>query len=98
MRVSHTAALVFLLAISSAAPAAFAAPSRTTAHAVPQRAAERAAVPGLRGWLVRLWSADGCRIDPLGRCSQGSSATPPRTLTVDEGCGMDPLGCRAAQR
>lgn len=92
MRVSRTTVLVLLLATSSTAPAAFAVPSRSTAHAVPPRAAERAAVPDLRGWLVRLWSAAGCAIDPWGRCSQGSDATAPRALKASEGCAIDPWG------
>jgi hypothetical protein len=92
MRVSRTAALVLLLATSPTVPAAFAAPSRTTAHAVSERTAERAAFSNLRSWLVRLWSAEGCAIDPWGRCSQGSDTTTPRVLKASEGCAIDPLG------
>ncbi|HEV7507221.1 MAG TPA: hypothetical protein VGS07_20190 [Thermoanaerobaculia bacterium] len=40
--------------------------------------------------LTRLWSKEGCRIDPSGRCA------PLSTPTSDTGCRIDPDGlCRS---
>jgi hypothetical protein len=44
-----------------------------------------------RSWsfLQSLWAAEGCDIDPDGRCLK--RATPPRPNT-DSGCDIDPNG------
>jgi hypothetical protein len=45
-----------------------------------------------RSWsfLKGLWSEEGCRIDPDGRCLTGAPQAPqPRT---DTGCMIDPSG------
>jgi hypothetical protein len=37
--------------------------------------------------LSGLWSKEGCRIDPWGRCATNTAPS------TDAGCGIDPLGC-----
>ncbi|HSK75315.1 MAG TPA: hypothetical protein VLQ45_02570 [Thermoanaerobaculia bacterium] len=39
----------------------------------------------LESFLAGLWSKEGCRVDPLGRCEPVAPAT-------DAGCRLDPLG------
>ena len=39
-------------------------------------------------YLTRAWAANGCIIDPDGRCLPTSSAT----AEADNGCGIDPDG------
>ncbi|HEV7518295.1 MAG TPA: hypothetical protein VGR07_18515 [Thermoanaerobaculia bacterium] len=65
------------------------------AAAAPRSEAPKAAIPApldllSRTWglLKSLWSAEGCGIDPDGRCVT-RTAPQPRT---DTGCGIDPDG------
>ncbi len=84
----HRKTLLLLLCSILAAPWATAAPQRS--H--PQQAIQSIAPAPLdllgRSWsfLKRLWSEEGCGIDPGGRCL---TSTQPRT---DTGCGIDPDG------
>jgi len=44
--------------------------------------------------LVDLWGAEGCHIDPYGRCSAGPG-TQAAQVSRDKGCIIDPYGaCR----
>jgi hypothetical protein len=38
--------------------------------------------------LARIWTKEGCRIDPHGGCLPESTVVP----SSDEGCGIDPHG------
>ncbi len=44
-----------------------------------------------RAWsfLRKVWSKEGCHIDPNGLCSAGTDQSPAQTK---EGCDIDPLG------
>ena len=63
------------------------------AAAAPRQEAPKASSPApldllSRTWglLKSLWSAEGCGIDPDGRCRQAPQPT------TDTGCGIDPSG------
>ena len=45
----------------------------------------------LWSYFTNLWSEEGCRIDPDGRCSPHSFAPAP-TDHMDSGCRIDPDG------
>jgi hypothetical protein len=87
----------------------------TPVFAEPRAAAATAAEDGifqsLWSFMIRLWSDEGCTMDPLGRCQQDAptsdagcvidplgGACQNATPTVDEGCVIDPLGrCATTQ-
>jgi hypothetical protein len=51
-----------------------------------------------RAWslLASLWGAEGCNIDPDGRCRAGAAQPVPPRVHTDTGCNIDPDGrCRA---
>jgi len=52
--------------------------------------------------LTGTWSKNGCHIDPLGRCVNGTEGKgapgPESTTNSDEGCHIDPLGGCAGDR
>jgi hypothetical protein len=77
--------LAFALAAVLLVPGASAAGHRTPRIAV--RASQNVLMP-LWSFLSRLWTKEGCGLDPSGRC-----ATTP--VTTDEGCGLDPHGACA---
>jgi len=70
------------------------------AAAAPRSEAPKGAIPApldllSRTWglLKSLWSAEGCGIDPSGRCITGTTqGLQPRSLWSAEGCGIDPDG------
>ncbi len=78
--------LLLLLCAVLAAPWATAAPRRPQPPQTVQAIAPAPFDLLGRSWsfLKSLWSADGCFLDPLGRCVVKQ--------TVDDGCGIDPLG------
>src|SRR5436305_13223350 len=77
--------IVLLLGLSLLATSGFAAEPRSAALEVPQRSAWLdTLVQSFQGFLKNIWSADGCFLDPLGRCA-------PKP-TIDDGCRLDPLG------
>jgi len=91
MRVLRPAASVLLLTLTLGAPCLAAA--RSTAPAAAPRVAERGdLLVELRTFLVSLWNAAGCEIDPWGRCAPGTQTVPPRVPAADAGCQIDPLG------
>jgi hypothetical protein len=46
------------------------------------------------GWLVSLWDAVGCSIDPSGGCIPAGAPSEPVELDFgDVGCSIDPSGC-----
>lgn len=102
MRVLRAATLVFLVAMPLGAPRAFAASARATAQPAHQEAAERQGLlQHLRGFLVSLWSPEGCRLDPLGLNSclpTTGNAAPRQPPIAAEGCALDPLGGCPARR
>ncbi|HEX7181573.1 MAG TPA: hypothetical protein VF756_06995 [Thermoanaerobaculia bacterium] len=53
----------------------------------PGREAASQGLAGLWGWLTRLWTDNGCGIDPNG-CAEDQG---------DNGCGIDPGGCAGTQ-
>ncbi|MEA2694007.1 MAG: hypothetical protein QOJ16_3394 [Acidobacteriota bacterium] len=83
----------FALTLALAAPLSAAAPhasSRAPKGAQPA-AAPASLLSTWTDWLLHLWAAEGCIIDPDGRCR-----TAPR---ADAGCIIDPDGrCRTAPR
>ncbi|MDP9119964.1 MAG: hypothetical protein M3O15_01110 [Acidobacteriota bacterium] len=84
---------VLLLALTLGTPLSFASPARATAPAARERAAARGhLLHQLQSFLVGLWSAAGCEIDPLGHCRQGATAAAPQSPSLDEGCRIDPWG------
>ena len=87
MRVVRTTAVVLLLALTVAQEAS-ASPPRTM---TPAPAGRGDLLQQIRGFLVSLWSPEGCGMEPLGRCL----ANP--TPATAAGCGMDPWGrCRTS--
>jgi hypothetical protein len=91
MRDLRPTASVLLLALSLGAPGL--ASARSTVPAASPRVAEQGdLLVGLRAFLVNLWKAAGCRIDPWGRCAPGAQATPPKIPTANAGCELDPFG------
>jgi hypothetical protein len=90
MRALRPAASVLLLTLTLGAPCL--AVARPTAHAA-LRVAERGdLLVHLRAFLVSLWNAAGCELDPLGRCAPGTQAASPKFPTADAGCELDPFG------
>jgi len=89
MRILRPAAGVLLLGLTLGASTGFAA---TTPAARQGAAARVVLLDQLRGFLVSLWSAAGCEMDPLGRCLPGKTTTQPHSLTAPAGCRIDPLG------
>ncbi len=84
---------VLLLALTLGTPVGFASPARATASTAPQKTAARGDLrQQLRGFLVGLWSAAGCELDPWGRCLKGATATAPQPPSLDAGCMADPWG------
>lgn len=95
--------IVLLLSLTLLATSGFAAEPRTAIRPTPPRSAwVDTLAQSFRGFVRSLWSADGCFIDPLGRCvvkqtaddgcridPLGHCVTQP---TTDNGCGLDPLG------
>ena len=84
--------LLLLLAVL-AAPWASAAGRLTT---IPWPAVASAPTPfdvlsSAWRFLTRLWSEEGCRIDPSGACVPGSAQPLPAPRT-GEGCRIDPNG------
>ena len=73
MRMLRRTAVLALLSLLLAAPWASAEPAAK-------------ATGGFWSFLVRIWIAEGCIMDPLG-C--------PAQTSTDEGCRLDPLGCPA---
>ncbi len=47
-----------------------------------------------RAWsfLRSLWSEEGCRLDPSGRCLTGATQVPRPGTDSDTGCRIDPSG------
>jgi hypothetical protein len=92
MRIFRPAVGVLLLALTLAAPGAFASPARATVSA-PKGGADRGnLLDPLRAFLVRLWKPEGCRLDPWGRCLQGARTAVPRPPAPEAGCEFDPWG------
>src|SRR5436305_11592665 len=82
--------IVLLLSLCFLTTSGFAAESRTAVGPETLRSAWADTLArSFRGFLRSLWGADGCGLDPLGRC-----ATQP---TTDNGCRLDPLGRCATQ-
>jgi len=83
--------ILLLLSLSSMATSGFAAVPRSAGRPVPPRSTWVGTLTqSFGGFLKSLWSADGCFIDPLGRCRNQP--------TADDGCRIDPLGrCIQAQ-
>ena len=86
----HTVVLLvvgFLLAVSTTPASAF----RGVDSGSESRPAARNAMDlfrHLESLLRRIWSKNGCHIDPLGRCVTGSAQTsPPDNGTPDETSG-----------
>ena len=91
MRVFRPAASILLLSLALGAPCL--ASARSTAPAAPPRVAERGdPLVQLRTFLVSLWKAAGCRLDPWGHCVPDNQAVSPKLPTADAGCEIDPLG------
>ena len=91
MRDLRPAASVLLLALTLGAPGL--ASARSTVPAASPRAVQQGdLLVELRVFLVNLWQAAGCRIDPFGHCVPGTQTTPLKLPTVDAGCEIDPLG------
>ena len=77
--------IVLLLSLSLISAAGFAAEPRSSTRPLPAPSAWAGTLAqSFLGFLKNLWSADGCAIDPLGRCT-----TKP---TTDSSCRIDPLG------
>jgi len=88
MKALRPASSLFLLTLALAAPCL--ALGRSTAPVAP-RVAERGDLLGqLRFFLVSLWNAAGCELDPFGRCLPGIQTNSPHLPTA--GCELDPLG------
>src|SRR5262245_34790103 len=83
--------IILLLSLAFVATSGFATEPRSVVQpASPRSTWMDTLAQSLGGFLKSLWSADGCGIDPLGRC-----ASQP---TTDNGCFLDPLGrCIQAQ-
>lgn len=83
------AVTVFLLYLVAAPGGAFAASARGVRHSSRKVETPLAALL-LRAWdsLARLWTKNGCGVDPDGRCATASTST----SNVDNGCGVDPNG------
>ena len=83
--------IVLLLSLTFLATSGFAAEPHSAARPAPPRSTwVDTLAQSFGGFLKSLWSADGCGLDPLGRCS-----TQPKT---DDGCRLDPLGrCNQTQ-
>jgi hypothetical protein len=82
--------IVLLLSLTLLATSGFAAEPRSTARPTPPQSVwVDTLVQSFRGFLRSFWSANGCFLDPLGRCVVKQ--------TVDDGCGLDPLGRCANQ-
>jgi len=83
-------AVFLLLCTLIGAPCAVAAGPR----AVP--ATRAAGLGGLvaQAWsvLTALWAADGCSVDPSGRCAGPTVSPAPPTDGLDGGCSVDPNG------
>ncbi len=95
MRVLRPATLIFLLALSLGSPEAFASVQRSSARLSRQGAAIPEGLVGqLRGFLVNLWRAEGCGLDPLGRnsCIPNSIVVPHQVPAGDAGGGLGLLG------
>lgn len=91
MRALRFTASALLLSLALGAPCLAAA--RATVPAVPPRAAERGDLLGqLRSFLVSLWNAAGCRLDPFGHCVPDSQPVSPQVPTGEAGCEIDPFG------
>jgi hypothetical protein len=80
MKMLRKAAVLVLLGLVLAAPWASAAEARE----------REPLLHGLWSFLGSVWSAAGCRLDPLGGCSTGEEPQAPGT---DAGCRLDPWGC-----
>ncbi|MEO6193811.1 MAG: hypothetical protein ABIS20_12435, partial [Thermoanaerobaculia bacterium] len=90
MRVPRKAAVLVLLALSLGTSGLFAA--KAPSEGRPAKTATRSAAhlfDALWGRVTGVWIKEGCRIDPLGRCSTNPA---PQTQPADAGCGSDPLG------
>jgi hypothetical protein len=46
----------------------------------------------LQAFLKAVWENEGCDIDPLGRCSPGTTGEEPGAPSADEGWQIDPWG------
>ena len=99
----RTTAILLLLCLTLGASAGFAAESRArVAHREEPGAGQFLILfQQVGSYLVALWGAEGCRIDPLGRCAadQRAGAALPtgpnsnvQTVDADEGCRIDPWG------
>jgi hypothetical protein len=91
-RFSRLTPAVLTLALLSATPAL----PQTHRGAAPRTTPVSEALRGfLPDFLVRLWSDEGCGLDPFGRCRpEGTPAAQPGLTSVraEEGCSIDPYG------
>ena len=86
-------AALLLVLVLVVAPALQAAPNRAEAGPVPSASAAPTAwdlFTQVWDFLTGVWSANGCGLDPDGRCQPK-----PTMIDSDNGCGLDPDGrCR----
>lgn len=89
-RSAMSRAALLLVLVLFAVPALQAAPNRAEAGPAPSAPVAQAAwdlVTQAWDYLVGIWSANGCGLDPSGSCQPR-----PSTTDVDNGCGLDPSG------
>ncbi len=100
--------LVLLLGLCLGAASAAAAENRSAAFLSGERAfsGPMALLERLQGLLTSVWGSEGCRIDPLGRCSPEqalsrpvpSDEAPNEAVESDTGCAIDPWGACVRNR
>lgn len=82
--------------------ALLAGPALQAAESAPPKLAAAKATPASPaqqawGWLVSLWDAVGCTIDPNGGCVPAAGPEPPSATAGwdlgEIGCTADPSGC-----
>ena len=78
-----------LVTILSALPLAAAEPA---GPAAPRAEGFAAGLSSLWSWLAKIWSENGCYIDPHGSCHASVSGTPSAPDHLDGGCYIDPHG------
>ena len=102
MRTRSRRRCTLLAAVLLAAPALQAAEAPRLRPAENRAAAAGLAAPapaaGVWGWLVALWDAVGCSLDPDGHCTPNaglpaSTGTQPGDNLGEVGCSLDPDGC-----
>jgi hypothetical protein len=91
MRDLRPAAILLLLTLTLGSPCL--ASARSTVPAASPRVAEQGdLLVELRAFLVNLWKAAGCRLDPWGRCVPDTQTVSPKLRTADAGYEIDPWG------